>query len=68
MAIALKYVEDASTVPAEQKLRPSPDGAQQNCANCALYQAVREGAGRCSAVPGKLVKASGWCSAWAPIV
>lgn len=66
VAIALKYVEDASTVDPAKFLRETPAGMQQNCESCVLYQAVRADAGSCGAVPGKLVKAAGWCNAWAP--
>jgi hypothetical protein len=58
-AQAQKYVEDAS------KAEGATTGS--NCANCALYQG-KTGAvtGPCQIFPGVLVKAAGWCSAWAP--
>ena len=65
IAIALNYVEDATTVdPAKHPKKAGPAGAAQNCASCALYTAVADGAGTCTAIPGKLVKGAGWCSAW----
>jgi hypothetical protein len=58
-AQAVKYVEDAS------KAKGAVPGS--TCANCAVYQG-RSGAptGPCQIFPGKLVKAAGWCSSWAP--
>jgi hypothetical protein len=36
------------------------------CSNCALYTGKAGAAdGPCGAFGGKLVKAKGWCSAWA---
>ena len=60
-AVALKYVHDASTVPAS--LRPQTD---RHCYNCALYAGSKddEWAG-CSIFPGKSVAGNGWCSVWA---
>ena len=58
-AKAVKYVEDATKA----------HGAlpESTCANCAVYQG-KAGAptGPCQIFPGKLVKAAGWCSSWAP--
>jgi hypothetical protein len=55
----LKYVADA-----RQASGAKPDST---CANCALYQGAYGSAqGPCQIFPGKAVKASGWCSAWAP--
>ncbi len=65
IAVALNYVEDATTVDTtKHPKKAGPDGASQNCASCALYTAVRDGAGTCTAIPGKLVLGAGWCSAW----
>ena len=60
-AKAVKYVEDATKAKA---LGAPPDST---CANCAVYQG-KAGAptGPCQIFPGKLVKAAGWCSSWAP--
>jgi hypothetical protein len=58
-AAALKYKMDA-TKSADRK-----DKAAE-CSNCALYTGKAGAAdGPCGAFGGKLVKAKGWCSAWA---
>ena len=61
MAVALKYVHDASTV--DKAIRPQQD---RYCYNCALYAGGEddEWAG-CSIFPGKAVAGRGWCSVWA---
>jgi hypothetical protein len=39
----------------------------RTCANCQLYtDADAEDWGPCSAFPGRLVSANGWCTAWVP--
>ena len=58
-AKAVKYVENA---------KDAAGAAPGNhCANCGLYQGP-EGStqGPCQLFPGKEVRASGWCSSWAP--
>lgn len=58
-AKAVKYVEDA-----KQASGATPGS---NCANCGLYQGPYGSAqGPCQLFAGKLVKASGWCTAWVP--
>ena len=58
-AQAVKYVENAS---AATGATPG-----SNCANCGLYQGASGSAqGPCQLFPGKEVKATGWCSSWAP--
>jgi hypothetical protein len=58
-AQAVKYVEDA------KKASGATPGS--NCANCALYQgAYGSTQGPCQLFAGRLVKAGGWCTAWAP--
>lgn len=58
-AKALKYVEDAKNA--------SGATPGSSCATCALYQGANGSAqGPCQLFPGKVVKASGWCSSWAP--
>jgi hypothetical protein len=58
-AKAVKYVEDAS------RAKGALPGS--TCANCAVYQGHTGSAtGPCQIFPGKLVKAAGWCSSWAP--
>jgi len=58
-AQAVKYVEDAA------KANGASHGS--SCANCALYQGA-EGSkqGPCQIFPGREVKATGWCTSWAP--
>jgi DNA-directed RNA polymerase subunit H (RpoH/RPB5) len=57
-AKAVKYVEDTKTVKESQGNR---------CDTCSLY-AGKDGTtqGPCQILPGKAVKAAGWCTAWAP--
>lgn len=58
-AKAVKYVEDAKDAAG------ATPGSK--CANCGLYQGPEASAqGPCQLFPGKQVKASGWCSSWAP--
>lgn len=65
IAVALNYMEDATMVdPEKHPKKAGPGGAAQNCASCALYSEVADGAGTCTAIPGKLVLGAGWCSAW----
>ena len=58
-AKAVKYVENA---------KDAAGAARGNkCANCGLYQGPEGSSqGPCQLFPGKEVKASGWCSSWAP--
>lgn len=61
-AVALGYVADASKV---NKTKYPKFSADQNCANCQLYQGkAGAAAGGCALFPGKQVTAKGWCSAW----
>lgn len=58
-ARAVKYVEDA------RQARDAQPGS--SCSNCALYQGASGSAqGACQLFPGKEVKATGWCTSWAP--
>lgn len=62
-ATALGYKADASKV---DKAKNPKFAANQNCANCALYQAkAGAAAGACGIFPGKQVAAKGWCTAYA---
>ena len=64
LAMAMKYVHDASTVDPSTRANPA---AEQNCANCALIQGNDGDEWRpCQIFPGKVVNADGWCSVWAP--
>ncbi len=64
-AKALLYVPDAKTVDRKNPLAARfVDG--QHCANCMLIQGKDGEVNRpCAIFPGKLVAATGWCSAWA---
>jgi hypothetical protein len=58
-AVALKYKADAT------KSTDRKDKAA-DCSNCMLYTGKAGAAdGPCGAFGGKLVKAKGWCTAWA---
>jgi hypothetical protein len=59
VAKALLYTHDAATVKAPNFKKGS------DCANCVQFQAKSGDWGPCTAFPGKLVAAKGWCSAWA---
>jgi hypothetical protein len=64
-AVALGYVEDASTVDTEKwTKRAGPGGDNQFCSNCSLYRPIDDVWGGCSIFPGKKVKGGGWCNAW----
>ncbi len=58
-AIKVRYTEDAA--------QANPPTKGNKCANCALYEGEYNSAqGPCQIFPGKHVRASGWCSSWAP--
>ena len=61
---AMRYTPDSSTV--DPASRPNA-AADQNCVGCALLQGNDGDPWRpCQIFPGKVVNASGWCSAWTP--
>ena len=61
VAKSLSYVEDASQV--DKNKFPKFEG-NQVCANCHFYSGIEDCQwGGCSII-GKIVKNSGWCSAW----
>jgi len=60
VAKALMYTHDAATVKAPNFKKGS------TCANCIQLQGATGDWRPCTAFPGKLVAAKGWCSAWAP--
>lgn len=64
-AQSLGYVQNATGVDAAKYPRYK---AGQACANCALYMGGDAAQGACSIFPGKAVKATGWCSVYAPKV
>jgi hypothetical protein len=55
-AKAVHYVEDASHA------QGAASGA--DCSSCSIYGATGADRGTCTLFPGKLVKATGWCSSW----
>jgi hypothetical protein len=58
-ARAVRYVADVS------RAKGAKPG--NTCANCALYQGPSGSVqGPCQILPGKQVKAAGWCASWAP--
>lgn len=62
MAVALKYVHDASQ--AERADKAGVAGADQFCKNCMQIKADSGEWRGCNLFPGKLVAENGWCSAW----
>jgi hypothetical protein len=64
-AVALGYKADHTTVDvATYAKKAGPDGADQRCTTCSLYQPVDEEYGNCPIFAGKLVHANGWCNSW----
>lgn len=62
-AQGLGYKADATKV---DKTKFPKYAANQNCANCALYQGKAADAfANCTIFPGKQVAGKGWCSVWA---
>ena len=59
VAKALMYTHNAQTVKAPNFK------AGSTCANCIQIQGPKAEWQPCTAFPGKLVAAKGWCSAWA---
>jgi len=61
-AAPLGYTEDGARVDARRFPRRT---AQQVCANCQVYAGKpSDPRGPCAVFAGRLVAASGWCSAW----
>ena len=57
-AVKVKYTEDAT----EAKTAKG-----NKCSTCSLYEGTYNSTqGPCQIFPDKLVKAAGWCTAWAP--
>lgn len=57
-AVKVKYTEDATQEKAAKG---------NKCSTCGLYEGTYNSTqGPCQVFPDKLVKAGGWCSAWAP--
>ena len=56
-AKAIKYVDDTAK---------SKEAMGNRCDTCSLYQGASGSTqGACQIIKGKLVKAAGWCNAWA---
>jgi hypothetical protein len=56
-AKAIKYVDDTAK---------SKEAMGNRCDTCSLYQGANGTAqGACQIIKGKVVKAAGWCNAWA---
>lgn len=63
-AKALNYKHEASEIDKDKNPRYEEG---QLCSNCQLYSgADGDDWGPCGIFPGKVVKASGWCSSYAP--
>jgi High potential iron-sulfur protein len=61
VAKALMYTHDAATV---DKAKAPSYKPGQTCANCVQIQGDSGEWRGCTAFPGKLVNAKGWCTAW----
>lgn len=65
VAVALGYKADHTAVDTAQwPKKAGPDGAQQQCSSCSLYQAQDDEYGLCPIFAGKHVHAAGWCNSW----
>lgn len=60
-AVALGYKHNGEDVDTGKWTQYKPE---QNCTNCNLYADASAEWAACPIYPGKLVKGSGWCSAW----
>ena len=66
-AVAMGYAADHTTVDTSTWTKKAgPDGDQQQCTSCALYQAQDDEYGLCPIFAGKRVHATGWCNGWVP--
>lgn len=63
IAKALMYTHDAASV---DKAKAPNFKAGSSCASCLQIQGTSGDWRPCTAFPGKLVAAKGWCSAWVP--
>jgi hypothetical protein len=62
VAKALMYTHDAARI---DKTKVPNFKAGSSCANCVQLKPPKAEWQECTAFPGKLVAAKGWCSAWA---
>ena len=66
-ALAMGYAADHTTVDTQKWTKKAgPDGDQQQCTSCALYQRLDDEYGNCPIFAGKRVHAAGWCNGWVP--
>jgi len=66
-AVAMGYAADHTTVDTSKWTKKAgPDGDNQKCTTCALYQKVDDEYGLCPIFAGKRVHANGWCNGWVP--
>ncbi len=64
-AVALKYVEVASTASRTDKMGVA--GSDQICGNCLFYKDSETPAmGGCALFQNRLVAKAGWCMGWVP--
>lgn len=64
-ALALKYVEDASTATRADKMGVA--GSEQICGNCRFYtNSDTPDWGGCLLFQNRLVAKAGWCMGWVP--
>ena len=59
-AKALRYVDDATSLPAGTR-----KDATHVCTTCRFYTDAKAVRGPCTLFPGKSVGGAGWCQAWA---
>jgi hypothetical protein len=65
--MAMGYAADHTTVDTEKwPKKAQPNGDEQNCLSCALYQPIDDQYGGCPIFAGKRVHANGWCNGWVP--
>ena len=66
-AVALKYVEVASTAARTDKMGVA--GSEQICGNCRFYKNSETAEwGGCALFQNQLVAEQGWCTGWVPAV
>lgn len=66
MAANVNYQHDKAKITdaSLKKAKNGTDYKDQYCSNCVLYAAGKDGKGKCSLFPGKLVAEKGWCTSW----
>lgn len=67
LATSMGYKADHTQVDtAKWTKKAGPDGADQQCTSCSLYQPIDDQYGGCPIFAGKRVHAAGWCNGWVP--